>query len=110
MLGSPLLEDSVHYFADPPPCTRRHCALRDDHLVVVKVASDLRDAKVYISVMDGGETREQIIEALNHASGYIQKILARRVRLKYTPRLTFHVDDSIERGFRINTILKDLAT
>ena len=57
----------------------------------VKVASDLRDAKVYISVMDAGEMREQIIGALNHASGYIQKILARRVRLKYTPRLTFHI-------------------
>ena len=76
----------------------------------VTVASDLRDAKVYVSVMGGQETVKQIITTLNHAAGFIQKLLAQRVRLKFTPRLSFYHDDSIERGFRIDKILKDLPT
>ena len=76
----------------------------------VDVAADTRDAKIYVSVLSDTEVKDEIINALNHAAGFIQKLLSKRVRLKNTPRLTFHRDDSLERGFRINQMLNDLES
>ncbi|HUV06810.1 MAG TPA: 30S ribosome-binding factor RbfA [Spirochaetia bacterium] len=76
----------------------------------VSIAKDLRDAKIYVSIMGVEETKKQILETLNHAAGFVQKLLGRRIRLRYTPRLTFFRDDSIEKGFRIDRLLKDLET
>ncbi len=74
----------------------------------VDVTPDSRDAKIYVSVLSDTEVKDEIINILNHASGYIQKLISKRVRLKNTPRLTFHRDDSLERGFKMNQMLNDL--
>ena len=75
----------------------------------VDIAADMRDAKIYVSVLSDTEVKDEIINTLNHAAGFIQKLLAKRVRLKNTPRLTFHRDDSLEKGFRMNQVLNDLG-
>jgi len=72
------------------------------------IAKDMRDAKVFVSIMAESEEKDEIIRILNHASGFVQKLLADRIRLRFTPRLRFVRDDSLETGFRINQILKDL--
>ena len=74
----------------------------------VDITPDSRDAKIYVSVLSDAEVKDEIINILNHASGYIQKLISKRVRLKNTPRLTFHRDDSLERGFKMNQMLNDL--
>jgi ribosome-binding factor A len=74
----------------------------------VDIAPDSRDAKIYVSVLSDSKGKDEIVETLNHAAGFIQKLLSKRVRLKYTPRLTFCRDDSLERGFRINQMLNEL--
>ena len=74
----------------------------------VDITPDSRDAKIYVSVLSDTEVKDEIINTLNHASGFIQKLISKRVRLKNTPRLTFHRDDSLERGFKMNQMLKDL--
>ena len=86
----------------------------------VKAAKDLRDAKVYISVVDSATGREdavpsardrraEAIEALNHAAGYVQRLVAGDLTLRVTPRLTFVLDTSIERGVNLARKLDDLA-
>jgi ribosome-binding factor A len=75
----------------------------------VEVAKDASFARVFVSYYGAKEKRDEIIEALNHAAGYLQKEIAKRVRLRYTPRLLFVHDESIERGFRINEVLKKIS-
>ena len=72
----------------------------------VEVSSDLRHAKVYVSVMGRAKERERTLAGLRAAHGYLQDRIAAEVRIKRTPQLTFHYDESIDRGQRIETLLK----
>jgi ribosome-binding factor A len=75
----------------------------------VDVAKDASFAKVYVSYYGDRGKCASIVEALNHAAGYFQKEVAKRVRLRSTPRFHFVHDDSIERGFRITETLKKIS-
>jgi ribosome-binding factor A len=74
----------------------------------VLVSKDLKLAKVYVSYMGDEETHTTIVEVLNNAAGFIQKLLGRRIRLRHTPKLVFYVDHSLEKGFEITQKLKGL--
>jgi len=74
----------------------------------VGVTKDLKYAKVYVSFYGRQELLEHTVEALNHATGFIQGTLGKRLRLRMIPRLTFLKDTSIERGFRVTQKLKDI--
>lgn len=73
------------------------------------VAPDLRNATVYYSVMGTDEESEETAEALHRAAPRLQATIGRSLRLKYTPRLHFEVDPSIDQGLRINRLLTELA-
>ena len=73
----------------------------------VKTASDLKSAKVYISVL-GGKSKENTLIGLKEASGFIRSELAKRVNLRYTPELMFELDETLEYGAKIDSILKEL--
>lgn len=73
-----------------------------------EVARDLSLARIFVSYYGERQAAEQIVEALNHSAGFIQKTLGRRIRLRIIPRLVFIFDESLERGFRIIQKLKDL--
>jgi ribosome-binding factor A len=75
----------------------------------VTVARDLGHAKVYVSRFGEREALAASVSALNHAAGFIQGVLSKRVSLRTFPKLTFILDDSIERGFRITKKLRDIA-
>jgi ribosome-binding factor A len=49
------------------------------------------------------------VEALNHAAGYVQGVLSKRISMRIFPKLTFILDDSIEKGFRIAKKLRELS-
>ncbi|MBM7623475.1 30S ribosome-binding factor RbfA [Sporohalobacter salinus] len=74
----------------------------------VEVSEDLRHAKVFVSVLDDEEAKEETMEGLKNAVGYVRRELGQRIRLRHTPEILFRYDDSIERGARIFEILKDL--
>ncbi len=76
----------------------------------VRVSPDLRHARVYIVTHETGERQERTLEGLQSARGYLRGALGRRLRLKYIPDLSFSVDETLERGFRISEILKSLET
>lgn len=73
----------------------------------VNVTPDLRQARIYISLLGAPEERTDSLAALNHAAGFIRRELGARLRLRYTPTLQFFYDHSIERGARIEQLLSE---
>ena len=55
----------------------------------VKMARDLKTAKVYVSVMGDSESKEETLGALSHALPFVRKELGRQVRLRHTPEILF---------------------
>ncbi len=61
----------------------------------VRVSPDLKQAKVYISVLEK-EKRELILDKITNKLGFIRSELAGRIRMKFTPELKFFIDDSLD--------------
>ncbi len=74
----------------------------------VEVTKDLHYAKVLLSIFGTGEQQEETLEALKHSIGFIRKELAHRVKLRHTPELIIELDNSIEHGMHINSIIEKL--
>ena len=72
----------------------------------VECAADLRDANVFISIFGHEDERNRMIGYLNRHRQEIVRLMIKRVKLKYTPRLHFILDESIEGG---DNILSNLA-
>ena len=75
-------------------------------VTAVKTSTDLRHARVFVSVLGNPGERRRSLAALDRAHGYLQRRVAGELRLKHTPALEFAYDDSAERGIRIAEILK----
>src|SRR4051812_28564108 len=75
----------------------------------VDTSADLRQARVYVSVLGGERKREQTMTALGAAHGVLQSRISRELRLKRTPQLTFEYDPSVERGVRMTKLIDELA-
>ena len=73
----------------------------------VKVTNDLKFAKVYVSILNSKNIKDTLV-GLKKSSGYIRSELARRINLRNTPELIFELDDSIEYGAKIDSILKEI--
>lgn len=74
----------------------------------VETAPNLRDAAVYVSIFGHEEDRGEMLRFLNTHRKEIQARMSRNVTLKYTPRLHFKADHSIESGDRVLEILSNL--
>ncbi|MBE6910476.1 MAG: 30S ribosome-binding factor RbfA [Ruminococcaceae bacterium] len=72
----------------------------------VDTTTDLRYAKIYVSVLDK-QQESDVIKGLKNASGYLRRELGQAIRLRYTPELQFVADDSIEYGAHILEMLRD---
>ena len=77
-------------------------------VIAVDTTGDLKQSKIYVSVMGSEEEKSVAFDALKAASGHIRRQLGERIRLHYTPEIIFVVDNSIERGAHINSILHDI--
>ncbi len=76
-------------------------------VIKVKVTNDLKFAKVYVSILNAKDVK-QTLAALKSASGFLRSELAKSVNLRNTPELIFELDDSIEYGAKIDSILKEI--
>lgn len=74
------------------------------------VSKDLRHAKVFVSVMGEPGDAETTLEALKDNTGAIQLYTGRNLKTKFCPRLTFFIDETQDRVFRINQILSNAST
>jgi len=75
----------------------------------VDTAPDLRHAIVYVSVLGSVKKQRATLQALEAAHGVLQSRLARQLRMKRTPQLTFEYDPSVERGVRMSQLIDELA-
>jgi len=75
----------------------------------VDTAPDLRHATVYVSVLGNEKKRKATLRGLEAAHGLLQSRLARQLRMKRTPQLTFEYDPSVERGVRMSQLIDELA-
>ena len=75
----------------------------------VETSSDLRHAKVFVSVLGSERKREQSLQGLSAAHGVLQSRIARELRMKRTPTLAFLYDPSVERGVRMSQLIDELA-
>lgn len=76
----------------------------------VEVTSDLQMAKVYISVFGSPEQREVSLAGIEKAKGFLRSEIGKRVKLRHIPELVFKLDESIDYGNKIETILREIST
>jgi ribosome-binding factor A len=74
----------------------------------VDVTPDERYAKIFVRVLGTPEEQEQALAALNHAAGFLRTELARGLRLRHMPELSFHLDQTLEYGNRIDALLEEI--
>ena len=73
----------------------------------VKITPDLRYAKVYVSIINSRNVKDTL-KALKKASGFIRSRIAQDVNLRVTPELVFELDETMQYGERIDTILAEI--
>src|SRR5438309_12078365 len=76
----------------------------------VETSPDLRHATVFVSVLGTERKRDKTLAGLTAAHGVLQARLARELRLKRTPQLTFEYDRTVEEGVRIGKLIDDLGS
>ncbi len=75
----------------------------------VIASSDLRSARVYVSVMGRESDRQSALEGIRSAASFLRHELRERVNLRHTPHMTFYLDDSIEEGDRVLRLMDGLT-
>jgi ribosome-binding factor A len=75
----------------------------------VETTPDLRQARVYVSVLGNERKREKTIAGLQSAHGVLQAKLADELRMKRTPQLTFEYDPTVDQGMRMSQLIDELA-
>jgi len=71
----------------------------------VEVSPDLREAKVMVSVMGSDKEKESSIIALNNSKGFLQFKINEALSMKFTPRLSFRLDNSLDESIHIDKII-----
>ncbi|WP_018132516.1 30S ribosome-binding factor RbfA [Effusibacillus pohliae] len=74
----------------------------------VEVSGDLQIAKVYVSVLGSEQAKQDTLEALRKATGFIRSEVGRRIRLRLTPEILFELDTSLEYSTRIQEVLREI--
>jgi len=74
----------------------------------VSTSKDLRDARVYVSILGHEAERPHMLALLRRRRGEFQRRINKDVTLKYTPRLTFELDTSVEEGDHMLAVLAKL--
>lgn len=76
-------------------------------VTAVKTSTDLRHARVYVSILGDEQARADSLAGLRSAHGFLQRRVASELILKHTPTLTFEYDNSIDHGMRITQLLDE---
>jgi len=73
-----------------------------------RVTPDLREAKIYVSVLGDKKQKKETMAGLESAAPYIQNQIGKVITLRYTPRIVFFLDESVEKAARIEELLKKI--
>jgi len=72
-----------------------------------EVSADLQHAKVYVSVMGTEAEQKLVLHGLRHASGFVQRKLGDRLQTRFTPVVTFHIDEGVKKSLEITRLLNE---
>lgn len=75
----------------------------------VELSSDLRHARVYVSVLGDEAQKRATMEGLKGATGFVRSEIGHRVRLFRTPEIDFRLDESLEKGARVLKLLEEVS-
>jgi ribosome-binding factor A len=75
----------------------------------VKMTDDLRHATVYFSVVGDDTAKKETETGLNSARGFIRREMGKQLRMRYVPEVIFKYDHSLERGNRIDELLREIG-
>jgi ribosome-binding factor A len=82
--------------------------VKDVTVTFVEVSADMRYAKVHVSVM-GDETQQTLtLRGLQHAAGFLQAKIAKRIEIRYTPKLSFVLDEGVKKSIEVARILREV--
>jgi ribosome-binding factor A len=87
------------------PAEFDHVAATVTHVIT---AQDLRTAKVLVSIYGDEEKRKRMLSTLLHNRAALQREMSKHLSMKWTPRIHFELDESLEKGDRVLKILNDL--
>jgi ribosome-binding factor A len=79
-------------------------------VTAVSTSADLKYARVFVSRIGSEEEKQETLNALVSASGFFRRELARHLKLRYIPVLTFQWDDSIERGDHLLQLIDEITS
>jgi ribosome-binding factor A len=74
----------------------------------VEVSPDMRQAKVYVSVMGDEKAQQLSLHGLQSSAGYLQQKIAKRIDTRYTPRIMFELDMGVKKSIAIARLLEDV--
>jgi ribosome-binding factor A len=74
----------------------------------VEVTPDMREAKVYVSIMGSDAAQRTCLHGLQSAAGFLQQKIAKRIDTRYTPRLRFELDMGVKKSIAIARMLDDV--
>ncbi len=74
----------------------------------VQMSADLKQAKIYYTVLGDEKKREDAKKGLESANGFIRQALAHKMRMKSTPELIFYFDDTLDRTIKVEEMLDEI--
>lgn len=74
-------------------------------LTGAEVSPDFSSARIYFTLLGDSEEMHETTAALNHAAGFLRRVLKRRLVLRNVPELRFYYDESVEKGARISGLI-----
>jgi len=72
------------------------------------VSPDLKNVRVFVSILGEPEARQASIKALNSAAGFFRRTLFKNLRLRFAPAVRFQLDESLDQGDRIERVLRQI--
>lgn len=78
-------------------------------VTAVEVSGDLRHAKVFVSVLGDAQAKADTMAGLTSAQGYVRGELGRRLQMRFSPEVLFRLDESIERGTRVMSLIRQVT-
>ncbi|MCA9212688.1 MAG: 30S ribosome-binding factor RbfA [Planctomycetales bacterium] len=82
--------------------------VRDVTVTFVEVASDMRNAKVHVSIMGDEKKQDLCMHGLRNARGFLQQKVGKRIDTRYVPRIEFVLDQGVKNSFRVAAILDEV--
>ncbi len=78
-------------------------------IIEVDVTRDLRYVNIFVSVLGSKEEKEETMEGLTRASGFVRREIGKNIKARYTPEVIFKLDESIERGIYMSNVIKKVS-